>query len=455
MRGRLVRVAAEQQQPADKSRVGGTMTAPRCVHVIVVAMVMATLALVGPVAAQSVDVTSRKPDPASGAPLARIIGFPANTDIEVTFIRTPPDGTPPAFSATARYRTGSDGTVDLATRPLSGDWSSALPEAPFWAIEPDTTAPMPSPDVVLIQATAGSVRAEVEFRLPQAERVSVEPVPEFAGAFLARPDSATGPLPLIIVLGGSDGDDHLAREIAPRLAAAGYAALGLPYYSPDRGRGQAIPGLPSVFSEIPVDRLEQVRMWALTDPRIDTARIGLWGFSKGGEFAIIAAANFPWLDAVAAIAPSDVVWEGFGSGTLERTGTPSFALYGKPLPYVPYGVPGRSRRTKETGREQHPEAAVAARIPIERFRGLLLVAGGEQDQTTNSAGMSESIARHRATHGLETVLLTFRDAAHGLVAGNLLDPIDTSRGGTVAAVAEARKMVWAATLELYRKAWTR
>lgn len=54
-------------------------------------------------------------------------------------------------------------------------------------------------------------------------------------AFLARPANASGPLPLIIVLGGSEGDDHTAREIAPRLASEGYAVLGFPYRSPDRG----------------------------------------------------------------------------------------------------------------------------------------------------------------------------------------------------------------------------
>jgi dienelactone hydrolase len=403
--------------------------------------------------AQVVDVTSWKPDPITGAPRVRLTGFPANTDVEVSFIRTPPGGQRPAFRATARYRTGADGSVDLATAPVSGDWQAAAPEAPFYSMRPDPSAPVPATTVVLIQATAQGIRVQAEYLLPEPAPVQFEDVTQFHGAFLVRPASAIGRLPLIIVLGGSDGDDRTARQVGPQLASEGYAVLGFPYYSPDRGRGQAIPGLPSVFAEIPVDRLEEVHRWASTDPRIDANRIGLWGQSKGGEFAIIAAANYPWLDAVAAIVPSDVVWEGFGSGTLERTGTSSFSLGGKPLPFVRYGVPGRARDAKDTGRAQYPKDVAAALIPIERFRGLLLVAGGEQDQSWNSAGMSRSITQRRMEHGLPTVSLIFPDAGHALVGSNL-EPTDVNwGGGTVATNSAARKAVWAATLELFRTAW--
>lgn len=410
-------------------------------------------AVVSPTAeGQVIDIASAAPDPISGAPTVRLQGFTAGAEVEVSFIRAAPDGLPPAFRATGHYRAGRDGAIDVASTPLRGDWKAQVAEAPFWAMQPDANVPVPAPGVVLIQSKSPGVEVQVEFRLPATKPVTLEPVKEFAGAFLARPVDASSPLPLIIVLGGSEGDDSKAREIAPLLAAEGYAALGLPYRSPDRGQGQAIPGLPSLFSEIPVDRLEQVHRWALTDARVDPGRIGLWGVSKGAEFAIIAASNFPWLDAVAAIVPSDVVWEGFGSGTLERTGTPSFSINGKPLPFVPYGAPGRGRNSKDTGRQQHPERVAAARLPIERFRGLLLVAGGERDQSWDSAGMSQAISDRRAEHGLPTVALIYPDAAHGL-SGGLLDPIEADRGGTVEGNGLARKSVWTATLELFRIAW--
>lgn len=418
---------------------------------------IAGLIITGAVAAPSasgqvIDVVSMAPDPVTGAPAIRLTGFAADAEVDVSFIRTPPDGVPPSFRATARYRVASDGTVNVADAPLSGDWKASVPEAPFWSMQPDAKAPVPVKGVVLIQAKSNGMHAQAEYRLPESGQVTVEPVKRFPGAFLVRPANASGPLPLIIVLGGSEGDDLTAREIAPLLASEGYAVLGFPYRSPDRGQGQAIPGLPSLFSEIPVDRLAQVHEWAFADTRVDHERIGLWGFSKGAEFAIIAASNFPWLDAVAAIVPSDVVWEGFGSGTLERTGTSSFSLNGKPLPFVPYGESGRLRNSKESGRWEHPREAAVARIPIERYRGLLLVAGGAQDRSSDSAGMSQAIAERRAEKGLHTVSLIYPDAAHALTGG-LLDPIGSDRGGTVEGNGRARKAVWTATLKLFRNAW--
>lgn len=418
---------------------------------------LAGLLVTGAVAAQDssgpiIDVSTRAPDPLTGAPRILLKGFKAGSEVEVSLIRTAPDGVPPSFRATARYRVASDGTVDLASAPLSGDWKSPVPEAPYWAMQPDAKAPVPVKDVVLIQAKSNDLHAQAVYRFPELRQVTVEPVKNFPGAFLARPANASGPLPLIIVLGGSEGDDSTARAIAPLLASEGYAALGLPYRSPDRGDGQAIPGLPSVFSEIPVDRLERVYSWALADVRVDSERIGIWGVSKGAEFAIIAAAHYSWLDAVAAIAASDVVWEGFGSGSLERTGTPSFSMNGKPLPFVPYGEPGRLRNSKESGRWRNPKAAAAARLPIEQYQGLLLVAGGARDKVTDSAGMSQAIAERRAEKNLHTVSLIFPEANHYLIGGPL-DPIESEMGGTIEGNGEARKALWQATLELFKTAW--
>lgn len=402
--------------------------------------------------AQTIEFTRAPVQSVTGVPRIRLRGFPPDAEVTVRFVRTPPDGLPPAYSAGATFRTGPDGSVHLASIPLRGDWKLPVPEAPFWSMQPDAKAPLPAPGVVLIQAESKSVQKEAEYLLPRKAALVIEDIAAFTGAFLVRPAESREPLPLIIVLGGSDGDDATARQVAPRLAAEGFAALGLPYVSPDRGRGQAFPGLPSSFSEIPVDRIDAVRRWAATDPRVDARRIGLWGQSKGAEFALIAAAHFPWLDAVAAIVPSDVVWEGFGYGALARTGTSSFSMGGRPLPFAPYGGSGRTRTEKQAGRWRHPERASSARIPIDRFQGHLLVAGGEQDPVWDSGGMSQSIAERRAESGRATTLLVFEDAGHAL-AGDPLVPVDSDRGGTVEGNGRARLAIWAATRELFRAAW--
>lgn len=390
----------------------------------------------------------------SGAPEVRLVGFPAASEVEVSFTRTPPDGKPPSFRSKARYRVGSDGSLVLSNAPMAGDWTLPLPEAPFWTMRPDPSAPALDPQVVLIEAKMGSITRKAEFRIPERAGVTIEPVTQFAGAFLARPQGASTALPLIVILGGSDGDDRTARHVAPLLAGEGFAALGLPYISPDRGKGQAIAGLPSEFSHIPVDRLEEVHRWASADSRVDPQRIGLWGVSKGGEFAILAAANFQWLDAVAAIVPSDVVWEGFSYATPAGTGTPSFTIRGRPLPFVPYSAPGRGKDVKEAGRRADPARSAAARIPIERFAGSLLVAGGEHDTSWDSAGMSQSIAERRAEAGRSTVSMIFADMGHDL-SPTLLEPIQPTPGASAESIGQAKLKIWNATVDLFNAALKR
>ena len=414
----------------------------------------AVLALVGAnvcsqASAQTIEIAGST---RSGAPIVRLSGFPPRADVHVSYTRPTPG---PAYRSSATYRTNQQGVVELSTSPVAGDWKTPFPEAPYWTMKADPAASMPRDGVVLLQARSGVISAQAEYPLPVEPAATIEPVATFPGAFLARPTGASGPLPLIIVLGGSEADDLTARLIAPRLAAAGFAALGLPYRSPLREGRQAIPGLPTVFSEIPVDQLEQVHAWARNDRRVDARRIGLWGFSKGAELALIAASNYDWIDAVAAISPSDVVWEGFGSGTVERTGTPSFSLKGRPMAFVPYGAPGRLRDAKEIGRWQNPDRAAAARIPVENYGGRLLVAGGAKDRSWDSAGMAQSIAERRSEAGRSTVSLIFPDANHLLTAPALVPVELGTAGGTVEGNGQARLEIWDATVRLFQDAWRR
>ena len=110
------------------------------------------------------------------------------------------------------------------------------------------------------------------------------------------------------------------------------AALSWPNCATSRGcppiGPSRLPGLPTSFTEIPVDRLVEVRAWLAQQPGVDAERIGIWGASKGAEFALIAASHYNWINAVAAIVPSDLVWEGWGAAGPSRS---SFSFGGKPF----------------------------------------------------------------------------------------------------------------------------
>ncbi|MCD9026723.1 dienelactone hydrolase family protein [Luteimonas sp. BDR2-5] len=235
------------------------------------------------------------------------------------------------------------------------------------------------------------------------------------GAFLQLP-RGEGPFPAVIVLGGSEGGDSTAREKAPLFLKEGYAVLGLPYYSPAYpGRAPQFAELPRAFHDIPIDRLETARDWLRAHPQVDEDAIGIYGVSKGAEFALAGASLIDGFHAVAAIVPSDVIWEAWGPATVggESSG---FSWRGEPLPFVPYigmneeiakfarpGETPRLRTPHDAGRHANPHAVPAARIRVEQIGAPVLVAGGDADSIWASGEMAQSIAERRSEAGLDTV----------------------------------------------------
>ena len=281
-------------------------------------------------------------------------------------------------------------------------------------------------------------------------------------AFFASPEGA-GPHPAVILLGGSEGGDRSARDFAPRFLEEGYAVLGLPYYSPAYfGQEQQLPGMERAFSSIPLDMLETARDWlrARADVRADA--IGIYGVSKGAEFALAGASRIEGFAAVVAIVPSDVIWEGWGPGTKE--GEPSsFSWRGEALPFVPYlGMQAefakyadpeavvRLRTPHDAGRAANPDRVPAARIRVEEIDEPVLVAGGHEDNVWDSGAMTQNIAERRAeAGGLETVALVYPEAAHAL-SGMGKQRTEGEFRYSEADLA-AQREIWPATLEFLAK----
>lgn len=374
-----------------------------------------------------------------------------------------------AYRSDTTFRADARGRIMPAHQaPIAGSYRGVDAAGPFWSMAPVAGRPADvAPGSMRVSLLINGARGATAVTrvLPMAPAVRAEPVAAFPGAVLYQP-SGNARRPVVIVLGGSEGGSSAGRDIGPRFAAAGMAALALPYYSPGWGSAaRELPTLPEDFADIPVDRLQAVHDWIATRPDLDPARIGLYGVSKGGEFAILAAARFAWLKAVAAIVPSDVVWEGWGPHVHGADTRSSFAWGGQPLPFVPYrdmdkviaalsaGGTGGLRGAHADGRAAHPERVAAATIPIERFAGALLVAGGEADATWPSADMARNIAARRRAHGRATTLLTFAGAGHGL-SGTGWQPLRyPGQEQAAPATAAAQRRVAAATLRLFRGAF--
>lgn len=413
----------------------------------------------------------------------RITGLPPGAEVQLEARRPRADWGPAiVFHSSARFVADAQGTVDLGRdAPRSGSYEGPDLRGLFWSMRPTAEAApadWPHNEVRLQAQVANKAPVPAQLKLlGQRPDLRSLPAEGFPGAMLYRPND-DAERPAIIMLGGSEGGSLSSRRAAGLWASQGYAVLALPYYSPavwgpdDKGQPRPqppeLPALPASFVDIPVDRLDAARAWLQAQPGIAKDRIGLFGGSKGAEFALVAATRLAWVKAVVAYVPTDVVWEGWGPDAPAPGQRSSFSWQGQPLPFVPYrdmaremqglmsGGEARLRRMHDGGRAEHPGRVAAARIPVERFKGPLLLVGGGDDQMWASGEMAERIADTRRAAGLPTVLKVYPEAGHAISATGW-GPTTTANagpmkmGGQPAADARAQANAFEATREFLRQ----
>lgn len=180
----------------------------------------------------------------------------------------------------------------------------------------------------------------------------------------------------------------------------------------------------------------------------DCDRVVVVGTSFGAEAALLTGAHGDRVSAVAAFAPSDVVWAGvLPDGRV----TSHWTLGGSPLPYVPFvedwepdADPPAYVRLYAASRLRFAEQAAAAAIPVEDVDEVLLVAGGD-DEVWPSLAMAEAIRDRRSSHGRDTVIVADADAGHRIVLPGepvVTDGMRMRRGGTEEADRRLGAVAW-------------
>ena len=420
----------------------------------------------------------------------QLTGLDANARVKITAERAQRSwGTDKniVYRSEAVFIANSAGEIDLSTTaavPRSGTYKGVDIRGLFWSMMPTKTEAAKDAKTGIVNFIASIddktvASAAVEF-IQYAPQLTIEKLDKFPGAiFVNFPDEAKSKRPVVIVLGGSEGGNKSVNDATKRIASQGFAAMSLPYYSPKSWPAfkQEVPGLPENFVDIDISRINDARNYLRTRSDVDGDRIAIYGVSKGAEYVLLAATTFPWVKSVVAIVPTDVVWEGWGEGISANTRS-SFALDGKPFQFTPYqdfaaefmgfqtGDDVRIRRPQDKGRAANPQRAAAARIPIERYNGALMVIGGQEDQVWNSGMMSHIIAERRAEvtkstkakAGLLplTVSLIYIDAGHYLT-GNGYSPTTqynagvSKSGGTPEGNARAEADAWPKTIAFLKK----
>jgi hypothetical protein len=263
--------------------------------------------------------------------------------------------------------------------------------------------------------------------------------------------TAEEPRPAILVLGGSEGglaEDVTRQAIA--LQAQGYNALHLAYHN--------APGKSAKLKNIPIEDFTRALDWLKRQDGVDPERIGIIGYSKGAEAALLVATRYPGIRAVVAGMPTSVLWDGMSPENFAiSNASSSWSEEGKPLASLPYGLPGEgpgmlSVFNKGLARlTDFPEAI----IPVERFKGDLLLVCGEADTLWPACPMSDQIVERAKAKGAPLVnLLRYADAGHGVMGIAAGEDDKAIRmfaqlGGTAKSNNDARQDSWAKILVFF------
>ena len=240
----------------------------------------------------------------------------------------------------------------------------------------------------------------------------------------------------ILVLGGSSG--RIEESRARLLASHGAVAESIRWV----GRGPW---------EVPLE-LFQARV---ADLQAQCERVVLMGTSFGAEAALVTAAHTPAVQAVIAVAPSDVVWAGVRE---DRTQTSHWTLKGRPLPFIAFDEhwqpdtdPPAFRSLYESSWRQAaniPEATIAT----ERIPEVILITGGD-DQVWPAAEQARRIVERRRSAGHPTIHVHHAEAGHHAILPGEQAPAAgqrMARGGSRQADEELGALAWPRIIEAAR-----
>lgn len=380
----------------------------------------------------------------------------------------------------AWFEVGGDGTLDLdAAVPSKGDWNVAEPMAYVWAMrrmkEPCSAQPGEGVEprhisLALEDASGSTIHAELtqRFLAPGVQRREVREGGMYGVVFTPPGD---GPHPVVLALNGSGGGTPEQR--AALLAAHGYIGFALAYFK--------APGLPDHISRTPLEYFGSALEWVANNLQPKDDFIAVMGVSRGGELSLLLGATYPdRVSAVVGYVPSIVVHGTLRAGAPgEPRDTTTWTWRGKPLrnvwqdnPLADWTAfdhpprPGAPIRQEPafTRVQQHAPSVAAARIPVERIAGSVLLVSGSDDGFWPSEAYSDQVVADlkAAGHARPVEHLANPDAGHAIefpfvpttliakphpVAGVVLDG-----GGTPLGNARANRLSWSRVLGFLNEA---
>ncbi|PFH78972.1 hypothetical protein COI81_31050 [Bacillus cereus] len=281
---------------------------------------------------------------------------------------------------------------------------------------------------------------DITFDLYQTDVTQIEIQENFSGKFFL-PKKLKGPLPAVLVLGGSLGGFNWSEQVANYLASHGYAALAVAYFD---WNGSHL--LPNQLANVPLEPCLDAMKWLANHSTVDANKLGIIGYSKGAELALLLASKLEKVDlqALVTLSPSSHIFAGFSME--EALNTSSWSYQGAPVPYLPY--PKTNHPLYETNlydlhseaiKQSSKEIWEQARISVEKIESPMLIVTGVQDSTWPSVEMVDTIEVQTSSKLIKKVIL--EEAGHDFTLPYL--PIVTNNDNLQKEKIElARRKTW-------------
>lgn len=428
--------------------------------------------LTGPVMADSLTVELGHVRNAQGKVVVTLCGDPAGSfpgGCSQHF------GAAPAAAGSVQVRIEGLAPGRYAIQAFHDENGNNRPEIPPEGYAFGNDAPWPPSFTAASTDVRGDAQAQVRmvYALSGASGVQgVQPPPRSRGADapagIARTDlreqglygelyapAGATKLPAMLLLGGSEGGLDTISAMAVSLAERGYAVLALAYFAEE--------GLPVTLENIPLEYFDRALAWLRTQPQVDARRIGVLGWSRGSEAALLTAARHRDVRAVVGVAPSGAVWQGLYYGS-DRAPGPAWTLDGKPLPALLPDTSAYRPNAPLVGLFQPRFAELQARedvqIPVHRIRGGILLISGGRDAVWPAARFADHISGrlHAEGHSGRFLHLHYPDAGHAVFVGHPEGPMaralgaaHPAMGGTPAANRAAWQDSWTQALSFLRE----
>jgi nucleolar protein 56 len=271
-----------------------------------------------------------------------------------------------------------------------------------------------------------------------------------------------GPHPGVLVVHGGGGARGYEQRYAAMLAEHGFSVFCVEYFG--------APGVRDALVEVPLETFHNATEWLLARPRVSGDRVGVVGFSRGSEPALLTGAMFDTVGVVVAYVPSCYAWA--APSWMDGVGTnePSWTLDGEPVPFLEIdqyitqddaiGEPldGGPVNACEVAIDRADSSALdRAMIPLEDIDGPVLLVSGGADTVWPSAAFGTRARDRLEDHPWRVEHCLFPDAGHTIrVPYRFDEDIDEKTehkyGGTHAANARASARAWNRTLDFLNTA---